>query len=228
MILEDDKFGIDRPQDPRGRWIQVQNDGKLRTNFMHAKVLLSEDFYIIQTANLGFDAFFRQREYYVAGRDPAILANLKMLFEKDRNGESIQAEDIHPNLIVCPIDCREKISWYLRAAKKSIYTENQYLQDPEIISILQSQRNLDVKIILPKDEKNRVDAPGLETATRVLTKPYIHAKAILIDEQYLIISSINFSNNSLDNNREIGIIITNPEAIQKYLQQFHKDWQQAK
>jgi len=116
----------------------------------------------------------------------------------------------------------------LKSAKKSVYIENQYLQDPEVISILQSQRNLDLKIILPKNEKSRIDAPGLEDATRVITKPYIHAKAILIDEQYLIISSINFSTNSLDNNRELGIIITNQEAIQAYLHQFHEDWQQAK
>lgn len=228
MILEDDKYGIDKAQDPWWRGIQVQNDSKLHTNFIHAKVLMSEDFYIIQTANLGFDAFNRQREYYIAGKDPSILANLKMLFEKDRKGEAIKSEDIHPNLIVCPIDCREKISWYLKAAKKSIYTENQYLQDPEVISILQSQRDLDLKIILPKDEKNRIDAPWLENATRLLTKPYIHAKAILIDETYLIISSINFSANSLDNNREVWIIVTDPIAIQNFLQQFRKDWQEAK
>jgi len=77
---------------------------------MHAKVLTSQDYYMIQTANLGFNAFNKQREFYVTGKDPAILANLQLLFEKDRKGESIKPQDIHLNLIVCPIDCRDKIS----------------------------------------------------------------------------------------------------------------------
>lgn len=229
MIIEDDKYGPDEEQMPRGWGIQVRNDAKLNTNFIHAKVLVSSTFYVIQTANLTFDGFNAQREYYVVGRDKAILQNLKMLFEKDRAWEPLVDADIHPNLIVCPVDCREKISWMLRSAKESIYIENQYLEDSGIIDILYSQKHLDLKMIFPKDKDNiKIDAWWLADHIKLLTSPRIHAKAILIDKKYLIISSVNFSTNSLDNNREIGIIITNQDAIEKFLKAFWKDWEKAK
>jgi cardiolipin synthase len=229
MIVEDDKYGPDEEEDPWGRGIQVRNDAKMHTNFIHAKTLVSDNFYVIQTANLTYGGFNDQREYYVIGNDPYILNNLKLLFEKDRRGEEIRPEDIHPNLIVCPIDCREKITWLLRWAKESIYVENQYLEDPEIIDILYSQKHLDLKMIFPKDEDNvKIDIWWLQWNIRLLTTPRIHAKAILIDHKYLVISSINFSTNSLDNNREIGIVLTNKEAINKFLNTFEQDWERAK
>jgi phosphatidylserine/phosphatidylglycerophosphate/cardiolipin synthase-like enzyme len=59
---------------------------------------------------------------------------------------------------------------------------------------------------------------------RALPKPYVHAKAMLIDDTYLYIGSINFSDNSMDKNREIGIIVTNNEAIDAFKKQFEIDW----
>jgi phosphatidylserine/phosphatidylglycerophosphate/cardiolipin synthase-like enzyme len=56
-----------------------------------------------------------------------------------------------------------------------------------------------------------------------LKKPYIHAKMILIDDRYLLIGSMNLSSNSLDNNREHGIITTDSKTIQQFKQQFDKD-----
>jgi phosphatidylserine/phosphatidylglycerophosphate/cardiolipin synthase-like enzyme len=51
---------------------------------------------------------------------------------------------------------------------------------------------------------------------------------MLIDDQYLMVSSINYSTNSMDNNREIGVIITNREAIDYFMERFSKDRAKAK
>lgn len=226
VILEDDKYGEDIDQEPRGWWIQVKNDKELKTNFIHAKVLVSDDYYMIQTANLTQSAFHNQREYYIIGHDKEILDNLKDLFRLDWNGNRIHHSDIHPNIIFCPTNCRDKVTKLLLWAKESIYIQNQYIEDKEIIWILQSQTEtgIDVKINLPDDEKeNSQDLPFIESI-RFLNTPRIHAKAILIDKKYLVISSINFSQNSLDNNREIGIIVTDNESINTFLWQFNDDW----
>jgi phosphatidylserine/phosphatidylglycerophosphate/cardiolipin synthase-like enzyme len=50
-----------------------------------------------------------------------------------------------------------------------------------------------------------------------MKKPKLHAKALLIDDKYLYLGSINFSYYSIEENREIGLIITNPEIIEKFL-----------
>lgn len=231
MILEDDKFGTDEVQDPRWWWIQVRNDAKLHTNFVHAKTFVSSWFYIIQTANLTHSARNKQREYYIVGHNPQIIANLQMLFDKDRNGQRVDAEDIHPNLVFCEIDCRHKITELISSAKESIIIQNQYVEDEQIIWLLSDKINagIDTRINLPQDEGDRAkDLPFLDNHVKFLKSPRIHAKALLIDRKYLLISSINLSTNSLDNNREIGIIITDTGVIDTFLKQFDEDWWNSK
>ena len=64
--------------------------------------------------------------------------------------------------------------------------------------------------------------------THVWKKPYVHAKMILVDETYLIVSSINLSANSMDENREIGIILIDAALIRKFHDWFERDWQKSK
>lgn len=225
MILENDKFWPDEQQEPRGWGIQVRNDAKLHTNFVHAKTFVSSGFFIIQTANLTHSAWNKQREYYVVGHDPQIISNLQMLFMKDREGHDIDMKDIHPNLVFCGIDCRYKITELLQSAQSSIRIQNQYIEDKEIIWILSDKINqgIDVKITLPEGEDEKAKDLPFDQELRFLTKPRIHAKALLIDEKYFLVSSINLSTNSLDNNREIGIIITDPTSIGTFIKQFNED-----
>jgi phosphatidylserine/phosphatidylglycerophosphate/cardiolipin synthase-like enzyme len=51
----------------------------------------------------------------------------------------------------------------------------------------------------------------------------MHAKAILIDEKYLFIWSINFSSYSINKNREVWIIIKNSKIINKFLKIYNQD-----
>jgi cardiolipin synthase len=227
MIIENNKYGTDKTQDLRWWGVQTMNDSKLRTNFMHAKTFVSSWLYIIQTANLTYSSFNTQREYYVLGDQPEIVNNLKMLFEKDWKGEQVQPSDIHPNILFCPIDCRFKIEQLIKTAQMSIRTQNQYLDDPSLQQILSTKTWLNIRIILPNDKKNFQSRP-IQSQIKLLGSPRIHAKAILIDDTYLVISSINFSSNSMDNNREIGIIITDQESIIKYKKQFLQDREKAK
>jgi phosphatidylserine/phosphatidylglycerophosphate/cardiolipin synthase-like enzyme len=67
-----------------------------------------------------------------------------------------------------------------------------------------------------------VDAFGSKKIS-IVTNPYPHAKMMLIDDMYLLISSINYSSNSVDHNREIGVIITNRDAIEYFKTRFIQD-----
>lgn len=61
------------------------------------------------------------------------------------------------------------------------------------------------------------------TKISIVTNPYPHAKMMLIDDRYLLLSSINYSSNSMDHNREIGVIITNRDAIEYFKTRFIQD-----
>jgi len=66
-------------------------------------------------------------------------------------------------------------------------------------------------------------ASPLSVFAKVWKKPYVHAKMILIDDTYLIVSSINMSANSMDKNREIGIILIDSFLLQGFKEQFERD-----
>ena len=116
--------------------INLHSDELLKDNFMHAKTFLTDDAFIIQTANLGYAGFFNNREFFFISHDQRIRANLKKLFAKDRTGQKIVPEDIEPELLICPIDCRQKTEYIVSGAKHSIRMYQQYITDPSLLALL--------------------------------------------------------------------------------------------
>jgi phosphatidylserine/phosphatidylglycerophosphate/cardiolipin synthase-like enzyme len=51
-----------------------------------------------------------------------------------------------------------------------------------------------------------------------------HNKGIIVDGRIVLISSINYSDNSIENNREAGVIIENEDVAQWYQEIFDFDW----
>lgn len=203
--------------------VQIQSDENLWTMYLHTKLDLLDDQYIIKTANLTQSAF-KNREYFFVWSDPVIWENLHALFLKDRTWILIQKEDIHPNIAVCPINCRDVVEWLIANAQSSIRLQTQYVVDDKVINLLKEKRNFDLKINVADVDANDdilyYFGPGV---ARYLPKPYVHAKMLLIDDTYLLIWSINMSDNSMDNNRELWIVVTDPDVIAAYQAQFDRD-----
>lgn len=53
----------------------------------------------------------------------------------------------------------------------------------------------------------------------------IHNKGALVDDDRVLISSINWNQNSVLNNREAAVLLTSPQARKSYGALFDKDWQ---
>jgi phosphatidylserine/phosphatidylglycerophosphate/cardiolipin synthase-like enzyme len=151
---------------------------------------------------------------------------MQALFDADRQGKPLKASQIHPNILVCPINCRTKIQALIKAATGSIWIQNQYLEDPALLRIiLQKQSSVkDIQMVLADNDfaQKAVDTFGSKMVS-IVANPYPHAKMMLIDDRYLLVSSINYSSNSMDHNREIGVIITNRDAIEYFKTKFLQD-----
>jgi len=236
VILEDDKYssfgnsyiGTKALFADAGIKIMSDWDLGLGTNYVHAKVFVTSDRAIIQTANLTNGGFNTSREYYTQITDSAVVANLQALFDADWKGKPLDASQIHPNLLVCPINCRDIIQSLIRWAQKSIIIQNQYIEDPALAKIIAAKTWVSKQIIVASNDFSSGTLALFGEEARILTSPYPHAKMMLIDDQYLMVSSINYSTNSMDNNREIGVIITNREAIDYFMERFSKDRAKAK
>jgi hypothetical protein len=86
---------------------------------MHAKTFVGERGRVIQTANLNRSSFYDNREHFFFGTDETIRQNLLDLYTLDTktitDKKKYKAEYLtltqvlHPNLLVCPLNCRQKV-----------------------------------------------------------------------------------------------------------------------
>lgn len=205
---------------------QIKNDKQMKTTYVHAKFALIDSGFLIQTANLTHSTFATNREYFFYSQHSGVYQSLATIFDKDWKGETIHYSDIHPNLLVCPINCRAVLEHLIESAKSSILIQNQYIEDSRLLWLLGEKISTlwkhNLHIQLPDTDKNKLlQQQWWKTIVKLIKKPYIHAKMMLIDNQILYLWSINFSANSIDNNREIWILLTDKKDINQFLEIFY-------
>lgn len=205
----------------------ITYDQWTKTEYLHSKIDLMDKIFLIKTANLTHSSLFSNREYMFLSSNPWVLQSLKTIFAKDRSGERILLADIHPNLVICNINCRSVIENILSNAKESIIIDTQYINDAAIIDILSNQQKKlkEMKLLVADITTNDMVQSLLPDFTKKYTERYLHAKMILIDHKLLLLGSMNLSANSLDKNREIWILLTDPALISQFTTQFTKDWE---
>lgn len=207
--------------------IKLISDEHMPTSYLHSKITLADSGFWIQSSNLTHSTFAKNREHLFRSEHPAILQSLKRLFDKDFSGEELKIEDLHPNLVVCNLNCRAVITDLLSWAQKSITIQTQYLTDPALFNLIaEKSQTLKFQAIFSDTEHNH-ELPNYfgKGQVRLLKKPYVHTKMILVDDEILLLGSMNLSANSLDKNREIWILILDPDLITQFKKGFELDWQ---
>lgn len=179
----------------------------------HAKYVVIDDTEaIVLTGNFTYSSFTKNREFGLATFDKQEVETLKTLFNADWNRTDFT--NTNPNVIISPIDSREKIENALKSAKSSIKIWEQSISDQSIINILKQQKakGVDVKILMPTSYAADVKK-DLGDAVLALPNPYIHAKTFIIDDTYAYIGSNNFTQPSLENERETALFTYNKDII---------------
>ena len=63
--------------------------------------------------------------------------------------------DIHPNLVICNINCRGVIEQLLSSAKESIIIQTQYITDDALRTILKTKKSLpEFKLLVADTDDN--------------------------------------------------------------------------
>jgi phosphatidylserine/phosphatidylglycerophosphate/cardiolipin synthase-like enzyme len=183
--------------------------------------------------NLTASSFSKNREYDIIDTNPQDVAEAEQLFNADWNREGFTPTDSH--LLVSPVNSRAGLTALVQKATKTIDIEIEDINDPAIVDLLsQKAKTMQVRLITPtiKQVSSNRDAivqlfnSGVKV--RTLSSPYIHAKLINVDGSHAYAGSINLSTQSMDKNRELGIILSQSELVQSLSTSFEADWQQAK
>ena len=239
MIMELNPYGgaIDPNVvvDLRDSGVELKGDSMV-FNYTHEKsMVIDDEMAFIMTGNMTTSSFTANREYGIITRDPRDVAEIAAVFEADWAREGIDLSD--SRLIWAPDNARQRILAFIDEAQTSLDIEQQNMQDPEVIEHIEAAlgRGVRVRIIssprYPIEEDR--DEPGRDrlrqagALVRYMDDPYVHAKAFIIDGQRGFVGSENLTTNSLDFNRELGILFDEAEPVARLAAQFEADWARA-
>jgi phosphatidylserine/phosphatidylglycerophosphate/cardiolipin synthase-like enzyme len=175
---------------------------------------------LIMTLNLTSRYYATTRDFALVDTDPSDVAATESVFNADYAGRSIVVSP-GADLVWSPGSQPALVS-LIDAARTSLDVENEEMTDPAVITALAvaAERGVRVDLTMTADSEWDQAFRQLEAAgVRVHLYPdtysalYIHAKAIVSDGRIAFVGSENFSVASLDHNRELGIITSDPAVV---------------
>lgn len=195
-----------------------------RYTFTHAKFWIIDDQYFISTGNWTKSFFSKNREYIFQGNDTTILGVLSDIFEADTKGIAYKnPKNIPPELVVSPIDSRQKIIDFLKTTKRQSHIFVQTISDPELLQFIEDSPHA-ISICTAENTSNKKSKIRSHRTWKFAKKPYLHAKVVLVDTGSVFIWSQNFTTNAFNNNREIGIILRDrPDIVSTIQAHIQKD-----
>ncbi len=193
----------------------------------------------IMTMNLDHDAPVYNREYLARDMNGADIAEAEAIFEADFAGEPITPTG---SLVVAPSPQNNAAATLLQlieSATESIDMEAEEFDDAgleaQLFSALnaQAQAGVMVRLVIEDstDEEQAtavgdlVAAGGMVVGYRDGSALDIHAKAIVVDGARAYVGSENFSGGSLEYNRELGVVFTEPAEVAKVGSAIASDFQ---
>lgn len=206
--------------------------------YTHAKVMLIDDAtaYImtcnLSRSGLGGSSAAANREYGVIDTDAGDVAEVNAIFQADWNRTPTPALT-QSRLVVSPVNARTDVTALIASAKSTLHIEDEEMYDAASVQALiaAAQRGVNVEVTLPSSAASSSDeASAVAQLTqggvhvRYLQAPYMHAKLIVVDGTLAFTGSENFSSTSLDQNREIGVIIADTQALTTFESVFGQDW----
>src|SRR5438552_607654 len=175
---------------------------------------------------------YRNREYGIIDTIQQDVLATEGIFMADWNHSTAQFND--PNLVVSPINSRNDFTTLINSARSTLLIEAEEMIDSDIEQALANaaQHGVQVEVILPATSTTSGDSNSQGIATikqggvqvREDAQLYMHAKIIVVDNKVAFVGSENISAQSLDQNRELGIIVSDPSALNRIQTTFQYDW----
>jgi len=201
--------------------------------YLHEKMILIDgELMFVMTCNMTSSAFTANREYGLIDTNPSHIAEVARVFEADWNRQEPDWGD--PLLVWSPVNARAELLALIGGAQSSVDLEQASMLDPEIEEHLidAAQRGVTVRYLSTPDWpiEDDYDEPARERMrqagllVRYLDDPFIHAKVFLVDGVRGFVGSENISTNSLNNNRELGVIFEDDDSVERLAAQFEADW----
>ena len=189
--------------------------------YTHQKTItVNDDESLVLSGNLTSEYYSTSRDYGVFDSDANDVAAIEATFAADYAHTSITPSD-GDNLLWSPTTAQTQLLSVINGATKTLDVQEEEFSDTAIVNaiVADAKRGVAVRLVLENEssayasEISEVEAAGGKVTTYTSsTGFYIHAKAIVADyglsTAKVEVGSMNMTSNSLGNNRELGIILT--------------------
>jgi cardiolipin synthase len=178
----------------------------------------------VMSLNLVTSDYATTRDFAVITNDAADVAAIETVFGDDFTNATV-TPPLGDDLVWSPTNSESVMVGLIKGAKTSLLVENEEMSDTDVVAALEIAATSGVNVEIVMTASNSWDtefttlvADGAKVVTYAENASlYIHAKVILADfgEQgaQVLIGSENFSNASLTENRELGVILTDPSIL---------------
>lgn len=165
----------------------------------HAKYVVVDDGpALIASLNFTRKCFERTCDAIVVTYDPEVVAGLRELMAADCDRCPLP-DMVTGRLIVGPERARRQLTALLASATERIQVIDPKASDPQLLALLAAKRA----------EGVAVDLYGSKTLNGMKS----HGKIMLIDGKTAVVGSLALTVRSLDNRREVAVLVTDPDAV---------------
>ncbi|MFB7665376.1 phosphatidylserine/phosphatidylglycerophosphate/cardiolipin synthase family protein [Kitasatospora sp. NPDC056138] len=190
---------------------------------------------LILTGNLDSTYYSSSRDYGVFDDDSADVAAIERVFAADYARTSVTPAD-GDHLVWSPTDSESRLLDLINGAQHSLDVQELEFGDTDLVNaiVAAEQRGVTVRVVGmdPSSYGGNFDqvtsAGGSVVTYSSTTGLYIHAKAIVADygtaTAKVFAGSENFSDNSLNSNRELGLIIDDQAVLDGVESTFANDF----
>jgi cardiolipin synthase A/B len=191
----------------------------------HQKTLVIDDSVAaVMTLNMTSRYYSSTRDFAVVDRNRSDVASIEQVFNADFTHARITASPA-ADLVWSPSQSQPALLALINSATSSLLVENEEMADKPVTGALASaaRRGVHVVIVMT-DQTDWHSAFATLVAAHAVVRVYasdaslyIHAKVVIADagtaHQRAFVGSENFSNASLNKNRELGIETTDPGVV---------------
>ncbi|HWG27393.1 phospholipase D-like domain-containing protein [Actinospica sp.] len=205
-------------------------------NYTHQKTItVNGTESLILSGNLTSNYYTTGRDYGVFDTDSADVSAIEAVFNADYAGTAITPGD-GDDLLWSPTDAQSRLLSIVNGATKTLDIEEEEFSDSALINavVAKAEAGVAVRVVVEdpssySSEISKITAVGGQVVGySSSTGLYIHAKAIVADyglsDAAVEVGSMNWTANSLDDNRELGIILNDTAAETVVENQFGSDF----
>lgn len=187
----------------------------------HGKVLVIDD---RRAFVLGFNYTLqdirKSRSFGVMTSQKRVVAQIQQLIAADSTRQPF--EGALPNLVISPENSRERLTTFIRKAKRELLIYDPCVSDDGMIKLLRARAAAGVRVrILGTLEKKW---HGADLSVGEVAGKRLHVRAIIRDRRAAFVGSQSLRKLELDGRREVGIIVRDAAVVKRLTRTFRGDW----